>query len=156
MEDTSKKYLSEMKTAYSSIENMKFNPGRRSWISYRDLGVEEATQGAMRAEVIHIDDTAASKPTGWHYHTADMQFLLVIKGWLKMEFPDLGVTTLQEGESILIPGGVVHQELQSSESFRLLEISVPAKMGTVSIEDPEWAQEKAETYGQTEPVVRGF
>ena len=156
MENTRKIQPSDMKTAYSSVENVKFNPGRRSWISYRDLGVEEATLGAMRAEVMHIDNTASSKPTGWHYHTVDMQFLLVIKGWLKMEFPGLGVTTLQEGESILIPGGVVHQELQSSEPFRLLEISVPAKMGTVPVEDPEWAQEKAENFGETEPVVRGF
>ena len=141
-----------MKVAYSSREAMKFNPGRRAWISYRDLGVEEATNGAMRAEVMHIDDTKSSKPTGWHYHTADMQFLMVVEGWVKIEFPEIGVTTIKSGESIMIPGGTVHQELESSEPLRLLEISLPAKMGTVAVATPEWGQEKAEHYGEVEPV----
>jgi quercetin dioxygenase-like cupin family protein len=58
----------------------------------------------MRAEVMHIDGGAPARPTGWHYHTADMQFLFVVKGWDKLEFPDTGVVTLNEGDSILIPG----------------------------------------------------
>jgi mannose-6-phosphate isomerase-like protein (cupin superfamily) len=146
---------SEMPTTYSSVENINFNPGRRSWIKYRDLGVEAATGGQMRAEVMHIDDVSSSKPTGWHYHTSDMQFIMVIKGWLKIEFPE-GVYTLQEGESLFVPNGVVHQELCSSEPFRLLEISLPAKLGTVAVDEPDWARERAEQYGNTEPVVAGF
>ena len=141
-----------MKMAYSSLSDMKFTPGRRSWIKYRDLGVAQATDGAMRAEVMHIDNAETSKPTGWHYHTADMQFLFVTEGWVKIEFPELGVTIVSAGESIMIPGGTVHQELESSEPLRLLEISVPAKMGTVPVETPEWGRERAENYGQVEPV----
>ena len=141
-----------MKVAYSSLEAMTFKPGRRSWISYRDLGVDEATNGAMRAEIMHIDDAETSRPTGWHYHTAGMQFLMVVEGWVKIEFPQLGVTTLKAGESILIPGGTVHQELESSEPLRLLEISLPAKMDTVAVDTPDWGQEKAENYGEVVPV----
>jgi mannose-6-phosphate isomerase-like protein (cupin superfamily) len=152
MDDVAKKLLpAEMKLAYASIEDIKFNPGRRSWIKYRDLGVEAATGGQMRAEVMHIDDVSSSKPTGWHYHTSDIQFIMVIQGWLKIEFPE-GVYTLKEGESLFVPNGVVHQELCSSEPFRLLEISLPAKLGTVAVEEPAWARERAELYGETEPV----
>ncbi|WP_124498524.1 cupin domain-containing protein [Burkholderia sp. Bp9140] len=142
----------EMKVAYSSIEKMKFNPGRRSWISYRDLGVETASHGAMRAEVMHIDDAKTSRPTGWHYHECNMQFLMVIEGWVEMEFPDLGVLRIKAGESMFIPGGIVHQELRSSEPFRLLEISLPAKMGTVSVEAPDGARVLASDYGEVEPA----
>lgn len=153
MTETAKIFdASAMKVAYSSLDAMTFKPGRRSWISYRDLGVEDATNGAMRAEIMHIDDAETSKPTGWHYHTADMQLLYVIEGWVKIEFPELGVTTINAGESMMIPGGTVHQELCSSEPLRLLEISVPSKMGTVPVETPDWGREKAEHYGQVEPV----
>lgn len=142
-----------MKVAYSPIESITFTPGRRSWIQYRDLGVKDATNGAMRAEVMHIDNDGASpKPTGWHYHTAVMQLLFVTEGWVKIEFPE-GVKTVKEGESILIPGGTIHQELSSSDRMRLVEISVPAKMDTVPVETPDWARERAEDYGTVEPAL---
>ena len=142
----------DMKIAHSSVEAMVFKPGRRSWINYRDLGVGEASKGAMSAEIMHIDDTSSSKPTGWHYHTSDMHFLYVVSGWVKIEFEGKGVTLLKEGDSIMVPGGVVHQELCSSEPFRLLEISVPAGVGTVPVEAPAWAAEQAAHYGEVEPV----
>lgn len=140
-----------MKVAFSSRDAMNFIPGRRSWISYRDLGVAAATGGAMRAEVMHIDHAETSKPTGWHYHTADIQFLMVTEGWVRIEFAD-GVIKVRAGESIVIPGGTVHQELESSEPFRLLEISVPASMGTVPVEAPPWGCENTEIYSTIEPV----
>jgi mannose-6-phosphate isomerase-like protein (cupin superfamily) len=126
---------SEMAVVYASRSNVKFNAGRRVEIKYRDLGVQEATKGDMRAEVMHIAPGTPSHPTGWHYHTADIQFLLMLKGWVKLEFADR-LVILQEGDSILIPGGTVHQELASSDPMELLEISLPAKLGTVNVEAP--------------------
>ena len=149
--DTQKTGLEAKKPTYSSVENMKFNAGRRSWIRYRDLGVKEATQGAMSAEIMHINDAIGSKPTGWHYHTSDMQFNYVIEGWVKFEFPD-GVITVKEGESIFIPGGTIHQELCSSEPMRLLEIFSPSAFKTIAVEAPAGSVEFAADYGQVEPV----
>jgi mannose-6-phosphate isomerase-like protein (cupin superfamily) len=126
---------SEMEVIYASRSQVKFNDGRRAEIKYRDLGVQEATKGDMRAEVMHIAPGTPSRPTGWHYHTADIQFLLMLKGWVKLEFADR-LVILQEGDSILIPGGTVHQELASSDPMELLEISLPAKLGTVNVEAP--------------------
>jgi mannose-6-phosphate isomerase-like protein (cupin superfamily) len=126
---------SEMAVVYASRAQVKFNAGRRAEIKYRDLGVQEATKGDMRAEVMHIAPGTPSRPTGWHYHTADIQFLLMLKGWVKLEFADR-LVILQEGDSILIPGGTVHQELASSDPMELLEISLPAKLGTVNVEAP--------------------
>ena len=136
----------QMKVVHASYANKVFVAGRRAEINYRELGVSEATGGDMRAQVMHAEKSC--KPTGWHYHTADVQFLFAVKGWVRMEFPDLGVVTLSEGDSIMIPGGVVHQELCSSEHLELLEISLPAKLGTVNVPAPTWGTEKAHEYGE--------
>jgi mannose-6-phosphate isomerase-like protein (cupin superfamily) len=138
---------SDMKVVRTTSADPKFNPGRRSYIKYRDLGVEAATGGDVRAEIMHIDGAEESRPTGWHYHTADIQILYMIHGWVKIEFPD-GIVTLNEGDCMSVPGGVVHQELCSSDVMRLLEFSVPAKLKTVNVEAPEWAREHADAYGE--------
>ena len=138
----------EMQIVHTTAKEKKFNPGRRVEIKYQDLGLQTATRGDLRAEVMHIDNTGASRPTGWHYHTADVQFLHVIKGWLRMEFPDLGVVRLEEGDSITIPGGTVHQELEASSPVEILEVTLPGKLTTVNVDAPDWAKERAADYGQ--------
>lgn len=137
---------------HSTIEDMEFKAGRRSWIRYRDLGIKEATSGQMSAQIMHIEDAIGSKPTGWHYHTAPMQFNYVIEGWVKFEFADRGVVIVKAGESIMIPGGMVHQELCSSDPMRLLEIFTPAAFETFTVATPATAIENAADYGTVEPV----
>lgn len=141
-----------MKFVHSTLENSNFKAGRRSWIRYRDLGVKDATNGGMSAEIMHINNAAGSKPTGWHYHTAPMQFNYVIEGWVKFEFAGRGVVTVKAGESIMIPGGMVHQELCSSEPMQLLEIFTPSAFETVAVPTPEGAIELAADYGVVEPA----
>jgi quercetin dioxygenase-like cupin family protein len=132
----------DMNVVYTSANSEKFNPGRRVEIKYRDLGVEKATKGEMRAEVMQIaEGFESSRPTGWHYHECDIQFLMMVKGWVKIQIADEGVYTLRDGDTLMIPGGVVHQELCSSSPMELLEISIPAKLGTVNVEAPAHAVE---------------
>ena len=128
------------KVVVSTTGNMRFKPGRRPEIRYRDLGVEAGTQGRMRAEVMHL--TSRANPTGWHYHECDIQFLYMLKGWVDLEFAD-GVVRLKEGESMMIPGGTVHQEINTSDVMELLEVSTPAHLGTVNCDAPEKASVKA-------------
>jgi len=137
---------SEKRVVHRSAAAPKFNAGRRAEIKYRDLGLEEATGGQLRAEMMQVR-TGVSQPTGWHYHTAEVQFLHVFKGWVKMEFETPGVITLAPGDSITIPGGTVHQELTSSDDLELLEITLPAKLGTVNVPTPAWARTVAAEYG---------
>jgi len=143
----------DMTVVKREAANPIFNPGRRAEIKYRDLGLEEATKGEIRAETMNIS-TGSSRPTGWHYHECDVQFLHIIKGWVKMEFPGEGPIVLSPGDSITIPGGVVHQELGSSDHMELIEISIPAKLGTVNVDEPEGAQEKASDYGEISPPIK--
>ena len=44
---------------------------------------------------------------------------------------------IQSGESLYIPGGLRHNETAASTDLELLEISVPADMGTVACDPPE-------------------
>ena len=77
-----------------------------------------------------------SEPTGWHYHVCEAQFVYGLKGWVDLEFEDGQRIRLSAGESLLIPGGVRHNETAPSEEFELLEVCLPADMGTVPCERP--------------------
>ena len=119
----------DMKLAISTAKDASYVPGRRHFFQYRDLGVTEATGGKMRAQVTSAK-SAMDRETGWHYHTCDMQFVYVLKGWVDLEFPDGRKARFGAGDSAMIPGGLPHQEIATSDDLELVEVSVPAEMGT--------------------------
>lgn len=110
-------------------------PGRRAFFKYRDLMVAKATGGQMRAQVMS-SSRGLSEPTGWHYHTCEAQFVYALRGWVDLEFEDGRQIRLQAGESLLIPGGMKHNETATSEEFELLEVTMPGEMGTVPCDKP--------------------
>lgn len=118
-----------MKLAISSAKDAHNVPGRRQFFQYRDLGVTEATSGKMRAQVTSAK-SAMDRATGWHYHTCDMQFVYILSGWVDLEFADGQKARFGVGDSVMIPGGLPHQETATSEDLELIEVSVPAEMGT--------------------------
>ena len=118
-----------MKLAISSAKEAHYVPGRRHFFQYRDLGVTEATAGKMRAQVTSAK-SAMDRATGWHYHTCDMQFVYILKGWVDLEFAGGRKARFGVGDSVMIPGGLPHQEIATSDDLELLEVSVPAEMGT--------------------------
>lgn len=109
--------------------------GRRAFFTYRDLGVTEGTGGRMRAQITSAT-AGMSRPTGWHRHSCDMQFVFVLDGWLELEFAGRDTVRLEKGDSVMIPGGTPHNETRTSDSFELLEVSVPARMGTEPCDPP--------------------
>ena len=132
---------SEMHLLKSFVSTTPFAPGRRPFFKYRDLGLEGASGGRMRA----YHSTAIKgmlEPTGWHYHTCEMQFVYVIKGRITLEFEDGTEATFGAGDSLFIPGGVRHNEIYASEDKETLEVSVPGKIGTVNVERPAHLPEK--------------
>ena len=92
----------------------------------------------MRAQVTSAE-RGLSEPTGWHYHECEMQFVYLLEGWIDLEFEDGRNVRLVAGDSVMIPGGERHQETATSDSLRLLEVSVPAEMGTVACDPPPGA-----------------
>ena len=117
-----------MQLAVASKENAKYVAGRRAFFKYRDLGVTDATGGFMRAQVTSAEQ-GMSKPTGWHVHKCQAQFVYILSGWIDLEFADRKVR-IGAGDSIMIPGDTPHNETGTSDTFELLEVSLPADMGT--------------------------
>jgi len=54
-----------------------------------------------------------------------------------VEFEDGRTIKVDEGDSLYIPGGVCHNETRASDELEILEISVPAAMGTKPCDPPE-------------------
>ena len=139
-----------MRLLKSFLSTTPFSPGRRPFFKYRDLGLEGATGGRMRA--YHNSSIAGmTEATGWHFHTCDMQFVYVLKGKLTIEFEDGTVATFAAGDSFFIPGGVRHNEIYVSEDKEALEISIPGKIGTVNVERPAGLPEKLREVSNERP-----
>ncbi|MBV8889659.1 MAG: cupin domain-containing protein [Alphaproteobacteria bacterium] len=125
----------KMKLGHASQQQARYVPGRRSFFKYRDLGVTDASNGRMRAQVTSAI-TGMTQPTGWHYHVCESQWVYALKGWVELEFEDGSAVTLRPGDSLFIPGGLKHNELRTSDDLELIEVSVPAQMDTVACEPP--------------------
>jgi quercetin dioxygenase-like cupin family protein len=125
-----------MQLCHATKETAPFVPGRREFFKYRDLGVTDATSGKMRAQVMSAI-RGMTEPTGWHYHVCDGQFVYALKGWVELEFETGERLHLAAGESLFIPGGMRHNEISTSDDLEILEVSVPAEMGTVPCDRPE-------------------
>jgi uncharacterized RmlC-like cupin family protein len=124
-----------MKVAVTSAKAPDYVEGRRTFFKYRDLGVTKASQGWMRAQVMQAI-TGLTAPTGWHYHVCDGQLVYALKGFVELEFEDGTQCRLETGDSCFIPGGMKHNEIRTSDDVEILEICLPADMGTVPCDPP--------------------
>ena len=115
-----------------------WKPGLRSFMEYRDLGVEKATHGDFRAHVIRIrkDGPGAHDlhTTGLHAHKCDFQMFFILKGWMRFVYEGQGEHTFQAGDCVLQPAAIVHNELDCSDDVEILEIYSPAVHETAKVE----------------------
>ncbi|HJQ60900.1 MAG TPA: cupin domain-containing protein [Vineibacter sp.] len=121
--------------AHAKKSEPQYVQGRRAFFKYRELGVTGASQGQIRAQVTSAT-SGMSKPTGWHYHVCESQLVYMLSGWVDLEFEDGKTIRVEAGDSLYIPGGLRHNEIRTSDTFELLEVSVPADMGTVTCDPP--------------------
>jgi len=127
---------SRQKVAHARASAPKLVKGRRDFFKYRDLEVADASDGALRAQVMSSSQ-GMSRPTGWHYHECDGQFIYMIKGWVDLEFEDGKTIRVEEGDSLFIPGYMRHNEIRTSTEMEILEVSSPGVMGTTPCEAPK-------------------
>lgn len=125
----------KMKVAVTSAKSPDYVEGRRPFFKYRDLGVTRASDGWMRAQLMQAV-TGMTQPTGWHYHVCDGQFVYALKGFVELEFEDGTQCRLEAGDSCFIPGGLKHNEIRTSDDVEILEVCLPANMGTLPCEPP--------------------
>jgi mannose-6-phosphate isomerase-like protein (cupin superfamily) len=124
--------MSESKQTFSvsRAQDAVYKTGLRSFMEYRDLEISEATGGQFRAHVIRIkkDGPGAHDlhTTGLHQHLCDFQMFYVLKGWIRFVYEGQGEHTFREGDCVLQPAAIVHNELECSDDLEVLEIYSPA------------------------------
>ncbi len=127
--------VSGQKVAHARSAEPALVKGRREFFTYRDLGVADASAGALRAQVMKSSQ-GMSRPTGWHYHECDGQFVYILKGWVDLQFEDGRTLRVEEGDSLFIPGFLRHNEIRTSQEMEILEVSLPGTMGTTPCDPP--------------------
>jgi mannose-6-phosphate isomerase-like protein (cupin superfamily) len=132
--------MNEPKQRFSAnlAKDAVYKQGLRSFMEYRDLGIENATHGKFRAHVIRIKKESSGHhdlhTTGLHQHLCDFQMFYVLKGWIKFIYEGEGEHTFSEGDCVLQPPGIVHNELDCSDDLEVLEIYSPAVHETVALD----------------------
>jgi quercetin dioxygenase-like cupin family protein len=105
--------------------------GLRAFLRYRDLGVAEATGGKVSAR--HMAATGAVEmKTGWHCHDLDFQYVYVLNGYVRFEAEGEGEIVLKAGDGAHLPPFTMHDETEFSDDFEVLEITLPAKVETLT------------------------
>ena len=131
----------KLNTSYA--KDASWTKGLRDWVEYRDLGIGDATGGQIHAQVIRIktDGPVHHSTTGLHRHLCDFQMNFCLKGWVKFVYEGHeGEFKFEAGDSWVQPAGIVHNEIEMSEDFQVLEIYSPAVHDTIAVEQmPEAA-----------------
>ena len=127
--------MTDQKFCTSHAKDAEWKPGLRGFFEYRDLGIGEATNGAVHAHVIRLGDQTGDGPrhTGQHQHILDFQMFYVLKGWIKFAYEGYGKVTFNAGDCCLQPPGIVHDEVGCSDDVELIEITSPAEFETKMI-----------------------
>lgn len=103
--------------------------GLRGYFEYRDLGIKSATRGKVVTHVIRARPGKA--PHGdWHFHDCDVQFVYVVKGWVKMEYEGIGEVLMKAGSCFYQPPRIRHRELAHSKDIEMLEVVAPGNFET--------------------------
>jgi mannose-6-phosphate isomerase-like protein (cupin superfamily) len=118
------------RVAVSHAATSKFvRRGLRNYFEYRDLGVKRATRGKVVTQLIRARPGKA--PEGdWHYHDCKLQFVLVVRGWVKMDYEGTGEVLMKAGSCFYQPPRIRHRELAHSKNLEMVEVVSPANFKT--------------------------
>ena len=105
--------------------------GLRDFFLYKDLGIADATNGAVIAHLVKAN-SAPEKGTGWHRHEAAFQIVFMTKGWAKFMYDD-EVTLVEAGDCVHQRPGIVHYLFDYSPDMEYLEIVSPADFKSIDM-----------------------
>jgi mannose-6-phosphate isomerase-like protein (cupin superfamily) len=108
--------------------------GLRDFFLYRDLGIAAATHGKVIAHLVKANEPP-EQGTGWHYHVADFQIVIMTKGWARFMYEDKEYL-VEAGDCVHQKPGIVHYLFDYSPDMEYLEIVSPADFGTVPVDGP--------------------
>ena len=142
----------------SRLRDGRWAVGMRPFYRYRDLGVASATNGLFRAQHVEII-ASAGDGTGWHCHDLNFQFVYVLAGFVRFQTGSDGEVTLKAGDSACLPPFMLHDEVEFSADFQVLEVTSPAQVRTLT-EAPAHVPERGSnrftvSHFRNEDFVRG-
>ena len=116
----------------SHLSTTQFERGLREFFEYRDLGIEDATDGRVVAHVIRAAKGAefSGQP---HLHRTDFQMVYILKGWIEFEYEGQGKVRLEAGSCVHQPPSIRHREIGHSADLEMLEIVMPGKFATAEV-----------------------
>ena len=114
-------------------KDARFERGLRSFFEYRDLGINQATQGRVAAHVIRAAAGQAFSSQA-HSHATDFQLVYILKGWIEFEYEGQGTVRLEAGSCVVQPPGIRHRELGHSADIEMLEVVLPADFSTTEVD----------------------
>jgi quercetin dioxygenase-like cupin family protein len=126
------KFVSDTDFSHVKPGDTQFLPGGlRDFFLYRDLGVAKATRGKVIAHLVKAN-MPPEDGTGWHYHVAEFQIVIMTKGWARFMYEDKP-TLVEAGDVVHQMPGITHYLFDYSPDMEYLEIVGPADFGTVSV-----------------------
>lgn len=108
--------------------------GLRDFFLYRDLGIADATQGRVVAQLVKAN-SAPEKGTGWHRHEAQFHIVFMLKGWARFMYGEQP-TLVEAGDVVHQRPGIVHYLYDYSPDMEYLEVVGPADFATVDVTGP--------------------
>lgn len=133
----SKTIAYESNTDFSHVkpEDTQFLPGGlRDFFVYRDLGVAAATRGKVIAHIAKAN-MPPDNGTGWHYHVAEFQIVIMLKGWARFMYGETP-TFVSAGDCVHQKPGIVHYLFDYSPDMEYLEIVGPADFESIPVDGP--------------------
>jgi quercetin dioxygenase-like cupin family protein len=111
--------------------------GLRSFFEYRDMGITEATKGALRVQLVRAacKSSDARGGTGVHFHTANIHVVYMVRGWAKFDYDGVD-TVVEAGDCVHQRPGIVHSLYDWSDDMEFMEIIMPGDFVTTEITAP--------------------
>ncbi len=88
-------------------------------IFVRDLAISNATNGRYTLQVVHLEPEGA-RVEALHRHDEAFSLAYVLRGWLEVEFQQIGVHRLGVGTVVPAFNGPLHRERDCGGEFELL------------------------------------
>lgn len=130
--------------AWAPNEGGEYGDEHGDGLVYRDLGVREASSGAVGVRRLRVGN--AAEATQWRVLDVDFDCLYVLRGEVTIRGCTGETVTLHEGGAALHPGGSPYQLASVSDDFEAVQITAPALTGL------ELHADAPEPGGEGEPV----
>ena len=111
--------------------------GLRSFFVYRDMGVNAATKGKVRVQLVRAayKSSEATGGTGFHFHTVDAHVVYMVRGCAKFDYDGVE-TSVEAGDRVHQCPGIVHSLYDWWDDMESMEIIMPGDFATTGVTAP--------------------